>query len=450
MQRLNLLNCTNNSVVATATWCSLHAHEGDCLLECIGERMKSPRTTHAQRTALVYVLHELLLTCSRKGVAIESKQMVLLGVRQILPTVLKVVLGPTFSSHQAGPKGEDVKVEDDLTDRAIARTPPWGISTFIDAVEKCLEWWKMLQLFSPPWLEEVREILRQARDPRFVTNSSSRDHNSESPSPSSLSLSTLLLTSNIQRLAHWLQKYEDLKERLEEFQRLRHQAGAELHASESMSEGAEAKSAVESAVHRCLDILEKIREKDFPNFFEFQQWCQQEKSRILDGHNVLSRSYKTGATSPFGHGAEKAPQQPQAGHYSYPQRDMPSPPSSVKKEPRDTHYARPSGVDSDLYSSDYPSPLRIKQEDDMYRSNSLRGCNASSSLANAESAEEKERYAIGRRAHESGQGVGESSSSFRSAVIPPSASTTFAAPLAEDDPSEKKKEDDDDILGSFF
>eukprot|EP00796_Vickermania_ingenoplastis_P006646 gene6646-4765_t len=139
-KRLDAVTPYTNTIVAVAAWCALHAYEADAVLECLSERLRAPSTTVARRTALVYVLHELLLTVCSDGTPEEAKQKVLLGVREFFPGAVDEVLG---------------RAQEEL-------------SSFVAAVEKALGWWQSMKLFSSAWLESVwSSLARRSVGPSF-------------------------------------------------------------------------------------------------------------------------------------------------------------------------------------------------------------------------------------------------------------------------------------------
>lgn len=461
LQRLDLVNTTNNSVVATAAWCSLHAHDSTRILECIAEKMQSPHTTYSQRTALVYVLHELLLSCSRNGVALESKQAVLLAARSMLPTTLRVIFHPTFVSRQAAAQGEGGKgVKKESFEEPVAEAQQlscWGLHNFTLAMEKSIEWWRMLQLFPEPWLEEVREILRQVRRPSSSEdNFDGSTHNGMTTS--SLSTPPFLFASNVQRLAHWVQKYEELKERWTVLQHKDKSSSSLAHSVGIEGRKRDAISAAGSAVLRCLNILEKMREKDFPHFYEFQEWCYQERARLSDhGHPSLSSSSVSGGSSrhsphyaplPVGMEPEKLSRQQQGTPYAHSDRFL-APSSTVKIESSRTSTSLRSREDDHQphYSDDGVSK-RVKLEGEMM-SSGLPSRSYASGMERMANAGDPKGYADQMPFEPQREAMNNISASNSDGSIVSDGSSA-PPPVRSNSSDEKKEEDEDDILGSFF
>lgn len=210
MRRLDLVTSSSNSVVAVGAWCALNAHEANKILECIGERLCSTQTSGVQRVALVYVVHELLLTCSKKGMPEKAKELVLVGVSRMLPKVLDTVLDPQFSPADGTP-----------------------VTDFVLAVEKALEWWELLRLFSAKWFVSVEAKLR--RVPAVA------------PTTATTGPQSSTFVTNVQRLSYFLAKYSELKAR-----------------------------GTPADARRFLAVLAKLHSRYFPGSFEFQQWIQAE------------------------------------------------------------------------------------------------------------------------------------------------------------------------------
>lgn len=439
LQRLDLVNSTNNSIVATAAWCSLHAHEGHRVLECIGEKMQSPFTTPSQRTALVYVLHELLLSCSRNGVAQESKQMVLLGVRRILPATLKVLFHPSFVSRSVPTQGESVKKEEEPGEgEAVTPSSSWGLSHFLMAVEKSVEWWAMLQLFPKSWLNEVRAILRSVestisslnpRDRRGLPNAMS----GSSCFPDSFSF----FSANMQRLSHALYKYEEVKGRWEALQRASTREGRVRHHAEGVvAPRKEAITATGAAVHHCLSTLERMRETQFPEFSELQRWCQHERAQLHRAH-APSSSPPTGTAPPTEGASSVRPSPSQGSHRAY--REMETTASGVvKMETTYLGFSRRSGEEEGhpMYGSGAPAHQRIKVEGALQHS-----------YVAPSGGEPSTAPRIGKEWH-ARESTREGSEGHATSAT--GENNEHRLPPHVGDSSAEKKDDDDDILGSFF
>lgn len=204
---------TSNVVVALGAWMALHAHDADKVLGCVEDRLKSPHTKASQRRALVFALHELLLTCSRaKETTEETKEKVLVNVSRILPRAVEVVLSSSFGSDRSDVMG------------------------FALALEKALDWWALLQLFTPSWLNGMRSKLQAfltAHDVSYMFN------------------------LKLQRFVQYMGKYQEAKTR-------------------AQSEGTMNSNGGKDA-QRLLVLLGKLRLRDFPGSKEFEEWYEAEQ-----------------------------------------------------------------------------------------------------------------------------------------------------------------------------
>lgn len=262
MRRLDLVTGSTNSIVAVGAWCALNAHEANSILDCISERLCSPQTSGAQRVGLIYVIHELLLTCSKKGTPEEAKQLVLVAVSRMLPKVLDTVLDGQFMPSDRSPATE-----------------------FVLAVEKALEWWGLLKLFSPKWFHTVEAKLRRIPS---------------AAAPSGPDNCTAFIT-NVQRLSYCLSKYSELKAR-----------GSSADA------------------RRFLGVLAKEQAREFPDSSAFQQWLQAEW-RGLTGSEVKQEA------DPH-RGLPSAPGQAEEHHLLSPER------TRIKMEAPDRFASGSSGL----------------------------------------------------------------------------------------------------------
>lgn len=125
---------SNNSVLEVTAWCAMHAAHSELILQCIGERIASASTSEAQRTALVYVIHELLLTCATRTATDDARQRLLAAVVNTLPAAVSAVVADSFPSSDT--------------------------QSFKTALEKALDWWSRLQLFPSVWTARIRSMLQ--------------------------------------------------------------------------------------------------------------------------------------------------------------------------------------------------------------------------------------------------------------------------------------------------
>lgn len=128
-RRLQLLENNNGSIVATAAWAALNAADGHVIIAVVGERLASASTPNSTKAALLFVLHELLLSCAASATANAGRRVVIGAVMDVLPGALAAAVC------------ESGNTED--------KTP------LLDAVRRISSWWRALGLFPSAWLAEV-------------------------------------------------------------------------------------------------------------------------------------------------------------------------------------------------------------------------------------------------------------------------------------------------------
>jgi hypothetical protein len=126
-QRISAVENNTGSVVGTATWCALHADQAQEIVTCVGERMCGASCSSDSRCALLFVLHELVLSAMSNGTTERAKRTVLSSIFRTLPNVLK-----------------------------RARGLPDPSSTFAASLNRVLSWWSLVKAFPEVWIDELR------------------------------------------------------------------------------------------------------------------------------------------------------------------------------------------------------------------------------------------------------------------------------------------------------
>lgn len=224
-RRLDLVGTSGGSIVSVATWCALHAQDADVVVPCLTARLVAPSTTDEVRASLLYVLHELLLTCASRGTSDGAKRAVLTAVARALPAALDKV-------WQTSP--------------AAGR----GNGAFNAAVGKLVVWWSMLNLFPRQWLDEIRRKHRKAQEDSGLEPS---------------------VAVTLQRAVQLLSHYQDAKEQWVRGKE-RHQAQREQPADGS----------AEEAARRALVLLRKAVDGQLEGSRSLSSWCAAQQAE-LDG-----------------------------------------------------------------------------------------------------------------------------------------------------------------------
>ncbi|CBH15859.1 uncharacterized protein TEOVI_000687700 [Trypanosoma equiperdum] len=126
-RRLDLVGSSAGSIISVATWCALHASSVDVIMGAINERMQDPATSASTRCALLYVVHELLLTCAANGVPEAGKRRVLTAVSRVIPEAVTAV-------------------------RALS---PADSDEFERGLSKVASWWSLLNIFPRVWIDQL-------------------------------------------------------------------------------------------------------------------------------------------------------------------------------------------------------------------------------------------------------------------------------------------------------
>nr|CCC93888.1 conserved hypothetical protein [Trypanosoma congolense IL3000] len=127
-RRLDLVGTSAGSIISVATWCALHASSVDVIMGAFSERMRDPSTSDSTRCALLYVIHELVLTCAANGVPEAGKRRVLMVASRVIPEVVVAV-------------------------RALGTI---DIDEFERGLSKVTSWWSMLNIFPRTWIEQLK------------------------------------------------------------------------------------------------------------------------------------------------------------------------------------------------------------------------------------------------------------------------------------------------------
>ena len=126
-QRVNAVENTAGSIVGIAAWCTLHAAQASDIVGCIGERMCNSACSVDSRSALLLVLHEMVLSALSKGTTDVAKRAILSSICRTLPNVVKRM-----------------------------RTLADPGSSFGSTLNRVLSWWAMLRAFPDVWIGELK------------------------------------------------------------------------------------------------------------------------------------------------------------------------------------------------------------------------------------------------------------------------------------------------------
>ncbi|AYU84035.1 hypothetical protein, conserved [Leishmania donovani] len=246
-RRIDLVGPSTGAIVGVATWCALHGAEADAILNYVAEKMKHKDTTDAQRASLVYVIHELLLSCATRGVSENAKRSILKAVSLTLPSAVKDTLRQRASDHTA----------------------------FLIALQKATEWWSMLNLFPAAWLTKLQCTVQDGQE--------SAGHRTSVPSA-------------LMQVANLLQRYQHAKEQWVQNRNIKAEEGRSGSGAASGQDtaaplaggGAGASSAVvDDAARRCLIALRKAVESRFEKNAALLAWCEAERAE-LEGRTTTS------------------------------------------------------------------------------------------------------------------------------------------------------------------
>ena len=126
-QRICAVESTAGSIVGTAAWCTLHASHAQDVVGSIGERMCNAACSADSRSALLLVLHEMILSSLSKGTTDLAKRAVLSSICRTLPNVVK---------------------------RCRAFPDPGNV--FAATLNRALNWWSLLKAFPDLWISELK------------------------------------------------------------------------------------------------------------------------------------------------------------------------------------------------------------------------------------------------------------------------------------------------------
>lgn len=150
-QRINLVGVTTGSIVSTATWCALNASAADNIVSFLCERMRSVNTNEVTRSSLLYVCHELVLTCVANGTSESGRRAVMLALSKYLPLAVRDVFA------QIRRRQEEERHE--LLSPRLNAT-----SSFARALSKVIAWWTRLDVFPANVLNDMRMMIRRAHE----------------------------------------------------------------------------------------------------------------------------------------------------------------------------------------------------------------------------------------------------------------------------------------------
>lgn len=223
-RRIDLVNGTSTgAIVSAATWCALHGQEADAIVAYMAEKMKQKETSDAQRGALIYVLHEVLLTCASRGTSDAAKRCILVAVSRLLPRAVQ----DTLRMHAAADH-----------------------TAFLLALKKVLEWWAMMRLFPAVWITQLQKTVNQLQD-ASISNSAAAP-------------------AAILQVADLLQRYQHAKEQWLQNKRIK---------SEDSSMVAPG-TTVDDAARRSLITLRKAVEGRLGGSSRLLEWCEAERAEL--------------------------------------------------------------------------------------------------------------------------------------------------------------------------
>ncbi|KPA81825.1 hypothetical protein ABB37_04089 [Leptomonas pyrrhocoris] len=259
-RRVDLIGPSTGAIVSVATWCALHGAEADSIVAYVAEKMKHKETTDAQRASLIYLIHELLLTCATRGVSDSAKRSILIAVSRTLPRAVQDTLRQKTCDH----------------------------TSFVAALQKATDWWAMLNLFPIAWLAQLKRTSQEAQE--------AAGHSTTVPSA-------------LLQVAALMQRYQHAKEVWLHNKHINAAEGtsATTNSSGGVSGqdvdnygsingsssgvgggGAGASSAiVDEAAHRCLMALRKAVESRFERNAALLAWCEAERAE-LEGRAVAT------------------------------------------------------------------------------------------------------------------------------------------------------------------
>jgi hypothetical protein len=133
--RLSAVSNTGGSVAATAAWCAVHAYQAGDVMSVWSALVTAPTTETDVRVALVYVVHEMALSCVAKGPQSDAAKALMQTMGKVLPAALvKAVQIEAQGSAQgdAAPAGE-----------------------FAAATSSVLNWWLAAHVFPAAWVTQL-------------------------------------------------------------------------------------------------------------------------------------------------------------------------------------------------------------------------------------------------------------------------------------------------------
>ncbi|CCW70060.1 unnamed protein product [Phytomonas sp. Hart1] len=244
-QRIDLVGSSSGSIVSLATWCALHAYDFDTIMGCIGDKLKADVTSDTTRASLLYVLHEVLLTCATRGVSQESQRTVLTAVSRKLPNYVEWVLQkPQVEAHRS----------------------------FIAGLGKVLVWWDLLNMFPQAWIQSLRQKQQQAESP--------------SQTPNGVSPASTSMLSSLQHVVQLMNRYEDAKQQWKT---------CRLAANNSGGDNVNDVTTTEGHTRRALITLREAVESHSVDGASLSQWCDQQW-RELEGQDMEVAKVDNGAS----------------------------------------------------------------------------------------------------------------------------------------------------------
>lgn len=146
VQRLSMVDGTAGSVVGAATWCALHAQDAAIIVSVLCERLAD--SSVGARPSLLFVLHELLLSCAAGATVDAGKRATIGAIVALLPPAVAKALSV---------EGADT-------------------SELRSTLGQVIGWWESLRIFTSSWLEDLATVGCAAASPADHPSPSVEDH----------------------------------------------------------------------------------------------------------------------------------------------------------------------------------------------------------------------------------------------------------------------------------
>lgn len=181
-KRIGCVDTAMASIVGIAAWCALHADHSDAILQSICTRMEDASVAVGTKVSLMYLIHEMMLSCAVDGCSEGGKKALSGAVAQRLPLAVEAL----------GPREE--------------------LAELHEAVLQITEWWSTLNIISLDRLKAIRKpALKYKKKQKGSASSSGSAGGGASHSPSAGAHQVPPLLRNVAAL---LSRFEDSKQRL--------------------------------------------------------------------------------------------------------------------------------------------------------------------------------------------------------------------------------------------